>query len=256
MTTYKDILFDLTDGIARLTFNKPPLNILDLNMMNEIAEAVKTASRDKNLKLLVLSANGKAFCAGVSVEDHMGDQVDQMMEVFHRIFTVLGQVEAPTLAVVQGACLGGGLEVAAYCDMILAAEGAKLGQPEIKVGVFPPVAAALFPKIMSPKKAYELVLAGDNITAKEAEALGLVNKVVPDDQLALEAEKFIQRFRSLSAPVLQLTKKALKESLERNFFSALREAELIYLRDLMTLEDAQEGLKAFLEKRKPIWKNR
>lgn len=256
MTTYKDILFDYTDGIARLTFNKPPLNILDINMMKEITAAVKLASRENNLKLLVLMAAGKAFCAGVSIDDHMGDRVDGMLEVFHSIFTALDEVPAPTLAVVQGACLGGGLEVAAYCDMLLAAEGAKLGQPEIKVGVFPPIAAALFPKIMSPKKAFELVLTGDNISSREAESLGLVSKVVSDDQLAAEAEKFIERFRALSAPVLQLTKKALKEGLERNFFGALREAELIYLRDLMALEDAQEGLKAFLEKRKPVWKNR
>jgi cyclohexa-1,5-dienecarbonyl-CoA hydratase len=171
---YKTIIVEEKEMIGRITFNFPPLNVLNIEMMKEINQALKDF-QSKNLKVLILNANGKAFSAGVDVSDHTKEKVNEMIQVFHEIFTNLHKINAPTVALVNGAALGGGCEVATFCDIVIASEKAKFGQPEIMVGVFPPVAAAIFPKLMWSKKALELMLTGQTLRANEAKELGLVS---------------------------------------------------------------------------------
>jgi cyclohexa-1,5-dienecarbonyl-CoA hydratase len=252
---YEKIVVEEKNMIGRITFNVPPLNILNIDMMEEINHALKDF-QNKNLKVLILNANGKAFSAGVDVSDHTKNKVNRMIQIFHNIFTNLHKINAPTVALVNGAALGGGCEVAAFCDIIIASEKSKFGQPEIKVGVFPPVAAAIFPKLIGSKKALELLITGEVISANEAKGLGLVNHVIPVEKFDFEAEKIItEKLACNSAVVLQLTKRAFLEGARKNYSDSIKEIEDIYLNKLMKTNDANEGLSAFLEKRRPVWKN-
>jgi cyclohexa-1,5-dienecarbonyl-CoA hydratase len=192
----------------------------------------------------------------VDVSEHTADMVEEMIEVFHRIFRLLQGLDVPTLAVVGGAALGGGCELALFCDLVIASEKASFGQPEIQVGVFPPVAAVALPGIIGPKKAMELLLTGDRLRAEEAERLGLVNKVVPPDELAAAADELVGKLTKLSAAVLRLTKRAVRVGSVGSFGDGLAAVEEVYLGPLMGTEDAHEGLAAFMEKRAPVWKDK
>jgi cyclohexa-1,5-dienecarbonyl-CoA hydratase len=171
------------------------------------------------------------------------------------MFRLMDGVKVPSLAVVNGSALGGGCELALYCDMVIATERAKFGQPEIQVGVFPPIAALVLPRIMGRKKAMELILTGDTIGAQEALSLGLINKIVPEASLAQEVNGFIEKFTKLSGIILKLTKEAALAGLNDDMDQGLKAIEKIYLDKTMKTHDALEGLKAFLEKRKPTWKD-
>jgi cyclohexa-1,5-dienecarbonyl-CoA hydratase len=255
---FEHILFEVKAGIARLTLNKPPLNVLDIAMMREINTALDELDGDAGVKVLVFDAaeGSKAFSAGVDVTDHTADKVEEMIEVFHGIFRRLDQLELPTVAVVGGAALGGGCELVLFCDMVIASEKATFGQPEIQVGVLPPIAVAALPAIIGPKKAMEMVLIGDRIQAAEAERLGLVNKVVPPEELRAAADEFVGKLAKLSGAVLRLTKRAVRIGSAGSFADGLAAVEELYLGPLMETEDANEGLAAFMEKRSPVWKNR
>lgn len=256
MAEFKNVRVDMHDGVGRLTLNRPPLNVLNIEMMNEISAAIEGMAREMALKVVVIQATGKAFSAGVDVAEHTADRVQDMMAAFGRMFKVLNRMEIPTVALVQGAALGGGCELAVFCDMILASERAKFGQPEIQVGVFPPVAVPIFPRLVGRNRALELMLTGDIITAADAEKIGLVNHVYPLDSFAEDANGFITKLAGLSAPVLRLTKKAVDTCMYLPVMEGMEEADRIYLDELMKTEDAHEGLTAFMEKRKPQWRNR
>jgi cyclohexa-1,5-dienecarbonyl-CoA hydratase len=252
---YKSIIVEEKDMVGKITLNRPPLNILNIEMMQEINRALKDF-RKRKLKVLILNATGKTFSAGVDVSDHTQEKVGEMIRVFHDIFTNLHRISVPTVALVNGAALGGGCEVATFCDMVISSEKSKFGQPEIKVGVLPPVAAAIFPKLIWNKKALELIITGETINADEAKDLGLVNRVLPVENFEAEAEKFvIEKIASNSAVVLQLTKRAFMEGATKNYEMSIKRIEDIYLNKLMKTIDANEGLSAFLEKRQPVWKN-
>lgn len=253
---YKNIIVKKDMHTARIILNRPPVNVLNIEMMKEINQALESFQNDVQLKAVVIASQGKAFSAGVDVSEHTEEKVEEMIHVFHKIFENLNEIDAPTIALVNGAALGGGCEVASFCDLVIASEKAKFGQPEIKVGVFPPIAAIMFPRIMGVKKAFELILTGDTIQAKEAKEIGLVNTVLPVDDFEEESEAIIKRITDLSSAVLQITKKSVYEPLGSNYEDAVKIVEKIYLNQLMKTEDANEGLRAFLEKREPVWKNR
>jgi len=252
---FKHIQTEMKDGVAFLTLNRAPLNVLNIEMMEEINTYLEGLKKEKSLKLLVIQAMGKAFSAGVDVGEHLGDLVYKMIEVFHKIFRLMDQLKVPSVAVVNGSALGGGCELALYCDMVIATERSKFGQPEIQVGVFPPIAALIFPRMIGRKKALELILSGDVISAQEALNLGLVNKIVPEASLAQEVNSFIEKFTKLSGIILKLTKEAALAGLNDDMDKGLKAIEKIYLDKAMKTHDAIEGLKAFLEKRKPTWKD-
>ncbi len=253
---YKNIILKKEMNTARIILNRPPLNVLNIEMMREINQALESLQNDVQLKVVVIAAQGKAFSAGVDVSDHTGEKVREMIHVFHKIFENLNRIDAPTIALVNGAAFGGGCEVASFCDLVIASEKAKFGQPEIKVGVFPPIAAIMFPRMMGLKKAMELILTGETIRANEAKEIGLVNAVLPAESFEEESEAIINKITSLSSIVLQLTKRSVYEPLGSSYKDAIKIIENIYLNQLMMTEDANEGLKAFLEKREPVWKNK
>ncbi len=253
---FKAIEFELRDGVGRIVLNRPPVNVLNIAMMEEIQAALRRAQDAPDTRVIVLSATGRMFSAGVDIAEHTHDLMERMLDAFHGIFRLMADGEVPTLAVVQGHALGGGCELACFCDLVLAAQGAKFGQPEIAVGVFPPVAAALFPHLTGGRQAAELILTGEAIPAEEALRIGLINAVVPADQLAGETQRWLGRLTDKSAPVLRLAKRALRAGMAAGFDQALPTIETIYTRSLMRLEDAAEGLTAFMEKRKPVWKHR
>jgi len=253
--SYQHIETSFQDGLATLTFNRPPVNVLNIAMMEEINSALEGFQGLKDLKLLLFNANGKCFSAGVDVGEHMGDLAPKMIETFHRIFRLMDRISVPTVASVFSSCLGGGCEIAAFCDLVIASEGAKFGQPEIQVGVFPPIAALILPRIIGRKAAMEFILSGKIISAAEAKEIGLINKIVPDNDLESATAQFVKPYLKLSAEVLRLTKKAALVGLSDDLEPPLARIEDVYLNQLMKTADANEGLKAFLEKRKPTWKN-
>ena len=249
------ILVEKKAFIGKITFNNGPLNILNIEMMEQINKTLDKFLEDNSLKVIVFDHLGKAFSAGVDIGEHMGDSVKKMLEVFHGIFKRLNHMKIPTVACVKGAAYGGGCEVAAFCDIVLASEKAKFGNPEIKVGVFPPVSAVIFPSILGEKKAFELILQGEIIDAEEAHRIGLVNQVFSLESYEQDVSTFLERFNKLSAIVLQYSKKAIKLGIS-DFETKLDEVETLYLKELMATTDANEGLQAFIEKRPPQWQNR
>jgi cyclohexa-1,5-dienecarbonyl-CoA hydratase len=253
---YKKIIIEEKDMIGRIILNNPPLNILNIEMMKEINHALKNFQK-RSLKVLIIEANGKAFSAGVDISDHTKEKVDEMIRVFHNIFTNLLKIKVLTISLVNGAALGGGCEVATFCDIVIASDNSKFGQPEISVGVLPPVASAIFPKIIGGKKALELIITGEIISAKKAKDLGLINHMLQVENFKSEAEKFIyEKLTNNSSIVLQLTKRAFIEGATLNYSESIKKIEDIYLNELMNTNDANEGLTAFMEKRKPVWKNK
>lgn len=253
---FKLIGFETAQGVARITLQRPPANVLSLDMMTELNQALESLEYARDVKLIVIRGAGKYFSAGFELQDHLGDRAYLMLEGFRRIFENLAKVDKPTLAVVTGPALGAGSILAGACDMALAAASSRFGHPEIKGGVFNTVAAVLLPRLVGRKKAVEMMLGGAAITAAEAEKIGLVTRAVPDEKLDAEVEALVKRFEDASAPLMQLVRRALVVTRDLPFADAMREAEDVYLNQLMATDDLAEGLTAIMEKRKPVWKNR
>jgi cyclohexa-1,5-dienecarbonyl-CoA hydratase len=255
--SFRNLLYDRIDGVARISINRPPLNILNLETLLELTAALERARNDTSAAVVLITGVGdRAFCAGVDIKDHMPEKVSSTLPAFNKVFYSMESLDKPMVAVVNGVALGGGCELAMGCDMIIASERAQFGQPEIKVGAIPPVAVALLPKLVGYKKAIELVLTGDAITAAEAKQIGLVNKVVPPEKLEEATEELVAKLKENSPMVVKLTRMAFRQSLDLDFKNGLEKVTGIYLNLLMRTEDSVEGLNAFLEKRKPQWKGK
>jgi len=255
MPSPSTITLDITQDIARVTLNRPPLNILTLDIIRELDTVLGEVADKTNLKAVVLAANGKAFCAGVDVADHTPDKVEPMIREFGQLFIRMRTLPMPTIALVQGAALGGGCELAIACDLVIAAESAKFGQPEIKLGVFPPIAAALFPQLIGHQQTARLLFSGETINAAEAVRLGLATYLAADDDLQATLNHLLAQYRNMSATALRLTKRAILYGNDLGV-NALLEIENLYLHDLMDTADAHEGIQAFIEKRQPIWSDK
>jgi len=256
-SAYQHISFSIDDRVGRITFARPPLNVFNIAMMREIASAL-TQCAERELVAIVFDADKscRAFSAGVAVEEHVQETIFQMLDAFHAIFRQLEQVAKPTIALVDGAALGGGCELVAACDIVIASDRSRFGQPEIKLGVFPPVAAVLLPRVIGEKRARELILTGEIIDAAEAGKLGLCNHVVPGAHLESKLLEVLGKLRELSGTSLAYARQSLDLGRGRSIEAALDEQENIYLHELMKTQDANEGVKAFMEKRKPIWRHR
>src|SRR3990167_5603034 len=241
---YKFIQWEMRDGQARLTLNRPPHNGLNAEMLGEIATAFEGLHDHPEIKVVLVQAakESKSFCGGGDLPEYTTQRVFQMLDSFSRVFA---------------ASLGGGCELAAFGDMVIATPKAEFRQPEIKMlGMFPPFATSIFPYIIGPKRAMEMLLTGEPIKAQEALELGLVNKVVPEAELEKTIEALMTNISQHSAPVLAMTKKAIYEGLGMSMTASLKHSHHLFLNELYKLEDSQEGLRAILEKRKPQWKNR
>jgi cyclohexa-1,5-dienecarbonyl-CoA hydratase len=255
--TFQHINFRTEDRVARITFARPPLNVFNIEMMREIGKALGECAQ-RELVAIVFDADKdcRAFSAGVAVEEHVQETIFQMLDAFHSIFRSLEQLGKPTIALVDGAALGGGCELVAACDIVIASDRSRFGQPEIKLGVFPPVAAVLLPLVIGEKRARELILTGEIIDALEAGRLGLCNHVVPGVHLEQKLLEVLAKLRELSGTSVGFARQSLDLGRGRSIDAALNEQENIYLHELMKTQDANEGVKAFMEKRKPVWRNR
>jgi len=247
------ISWQIADGIGRLTLNRPPLNILHIPMLQEMEQVLATAVTEPSLRLLILQAEGKLFSAGVDIADHTAERVGEMIPLFNRVCHMLATFPSPTLAVVQGHALGGGCELAICCDMAITADHAKLGQPEIKLATFAPIAALRLPLLVGYSRAAELLFRGETMTASEAASIGLVNRAVPAEELAGVVEEYVASLQELSAAALRLCKQSLH--LGADPWANLKAVERLYLDELMTTSDVHEGLAAYTDKRAPTWQH-
>jgi cyclohexa-1,5-dienecarbonyl-CoA hydratase len=244
------------EGVGRITLARPPHNILALEAVEALAAALERVGLRPDVKALVLAAEGRAFCAGVAVEDHLGDRARPMLTAFHRVFRALYALPCATVAAVQGPALGGGAELATFCDLVIASESATFGQPEVKVGVFPPIAALHYPSRIGVARTLQLLLSGRALPARDAERIGLIDRVVPAGELAAAVDAALAGLTDKSAAVLRLTKRAVRLGRRDGFEAALSALENLYLDELMRTHDAEEGLQAFLARRPPVWKDR
>jgi cyclohexa-1,5-dienecarbonyl-CoA hydratase len=255
MSGYENFDVTIDEGIATITMNRPPLNVMHNPMMEEFNGLLETILSPDTCSAVVIRATGKAFSAGVDVADHTDEKVGDMIRLFHGIFRKLAATDALTIAAVQGAALGGGCELACFCDIVLASDRAKFGQPEVQIGVFPPVAAAVLPHQVGIKKAIELAAVGATIRADEALRIGLVNQVFAADEFDTRVDAYVDRIRKLSRPVVRMAKQAVVAEVRAQVLQQLDRTEKLYLDKLMALEDAHEGVAAFMEKRLPNWKH-
>ncbi len=256
---FKFIRWELKEGVARLTLNRPPHNYLDAEMLTEMAVAFESLHEHPEIKVALIQAakECKSFCGGVDVPEYTSQRVFQMLDAFRRVLTASLDVGKPVVVAVNGPALGGGCELAAFGDMIIATPKAKFSQPEIKVlGMFPPFATSIFPAIIGPKRAMEMLLTGEPLSAEEAVQLGLINRIVPEAELDKTVDALLAYIAQHSSPVLSIAKKAIYEGMGMGLIEALKHSHNLFLNELYKLEDSQEGLRAILEKRKPQWKNR
>jgi len=255
---FQHIHLETRDNVARLTLNRPPYNVLTMDMMKEMTRAIEGLHEQRAVRAILFQAapESKAFSAGVAVEDSRPEVAFQMLEAFQAVFSAMLETSKPVVTVVNGPAIGGGCELAALGDVIIATPKARFAQPEIRIGVFPPLAAIILPRIIGHKRALEMILTGEPLTAEEALRLGLVNRVVPENQLEQEVAKMLTRITEQSGPVLEMAKRVLYDTIGLPLAQGIRRSVDIYLNQLMDLDDAQEGLRAILEKRKPVWKDK
>jgi len=254
--TYSTIQFHPGPRVASILLNRPPLNIINLEMLDEL-NAAWSEVEDLKAQVAVISGAGeRAFSAGVDVADHAPGKIETMLEKLQRVILRIGKSDCVSIAAIHGHTLGGGAELAMMCDFIIAADNAQIGQPEIGLGCYPPVAVAYLPHAIGFHKASEMVLIGEPVSAVDAERLGIINKVVPRPALTDTVDGYVDKLLTKSSAVLALTKRALREGAGRHFEEALERSHDLYARDLTKTEDMQEGMNAFLEKRPPSWKNR
>jgi len=248
------IITEVLRSVARISLHNPPLNVIDLQMMDELAQAVSDIESRPEISTIVITSHSSAFSAGVDVAAHTPDKVEAMLSKFNTVIRALVSTRKVTIASVHGHCLGGGAELAMVCDLVYTTEDAQWGLPEIKLGCYPPVAVTALAALVGQKHAADLILTGRTISGSEAASIGLANRAVPKDQLEDVVEDALEHLSKLSPAALAITKKAIYAWDSIHFDKGLARAEKIYLDELMTTEDAREGINAFLEKREPQWK--
>jgi cyclohexa-1,5-dienecarbonyl-CoA hydratase len=249
-----NLRIESNERVARVTIDRPPLNVLDIGMIAEIGEALVSLLAQN--EFIVFQGAGGSFSAGADVADHTPERVGRLLGAFHRVFHEMGAGHAVTIAAVEGHCLGGGCELAMCCDFIMATESATFGFPEIKLGCFPPIAMVALPRMMPGHAAFDLILTGRTISAREASAMGMVTRVVADGEVQGAVDGLLAEMKQFSPPVLRLTRRLTRSAGYTEEEKELTAIENMYLEELIRTHDAVEGVKAFLEKRAPVWTGR
>src|SRR4051812_37760395 len=248
------LLLGIDGPVASITLRNPPLNVIDIRMMEEIAQVLAEIEALPRVSVLILTAEGNVFSAGVDVAAHAPDKIEEMLSKFHGVIRSLVATRKVTIASVHGLCLGGGAELAMMCDLVYSDEDAEWAFPEIKLGCYPPVACTALAALVGQKRAAEMILTGRSISGREAAEIGLATRAVPRMQLASVVEAGISQLLHLSPAALAVAKKACYAWDSMHFDKGLARAEKIYFEDLMKTADAQEGIQAFLERRSPKWR--
>jgi cyclohexa-1,5-dienecarbonyl-CoA hydratase len=244
---------DIAAPVARIVMRHPPLNVIDIPLMEELAQSLADIESRPDVSLIVFNGEGKAFSAGVDVAAHAPDRVEEMLAKFHSVIRALVATKKVTIAGVLGPCLGGGAELAMVCDVVYTTDSAQWGFPEIKLGCYPPVACTALAALVGQKRAAELILTGRTISGKEAAEIGLATRAVAESELDAAVEECLGVLRKLSPATLAMAKKASYAWDSMHFDKGLARTERIYLEELMKTEDAHEGIRAFMEKREPRW---
>jgi cyclohexa-1,5-dienecarbonyl-CoA hydratase len=255
MTTDGTIQLRTEARTAWITLDRPPLNVIDIPMMNALSKALYDLAGRCDF-IVFRGAGEKGFSAGAEVRDHTPERIKEMLAAFHGVFRQLWRSGAVTIAGVHGYCLGGGCELATFCDFVIAGESSLFGQPEIRLGCFPPVAMVTFPYLVGPRAALHLILTGRSFSSQEAHHMGLVTRVVEDGAIEQEINALLSELGSLSPLIRRRVRRELWQAIGMDFEKLLDAAADLYLNELMRTEDAVEGIRAFIEKRAPVWKGR
>ncbi len=250
----KSVLYQVAAdrSIHTITLDSAPGNVIDIAMCEQLRPAIAAAAESVDGKVLVVRGAGNNFSFGASVEEHLPDMAPHMLKALGAVIRDLIRFPYPTVAGVQGSCLGGGLELALACGIVIAEDGATLANPEIQLGVIAPAATALF----TGRAAEDLLLTGRSFTAQEARSMGIVNKITANGTLDEAVDAFVrQHFAPRSALSLRVATRAVRGRRVADVEQRLTEAEDLYLEQLLATHDGVEGIKAFIEKRRPVWKN-
>jgi cyclohexa-1,5-dienecarbonyl-CoA hydratase len=249
----KRLALEIAPPVARITLQHPPLNVVDIVMMEQLAQSLAELETHSDVSAILIRGSGKAFSAGVAVAAHTPDNVGSMLQKFHAVIRALVATKKVTIAVVHGHCLGGGAELAMVCDIVYTSSSAEWGFPEIKLGCYPPVACTALAALVGQKHASELILTGRTISGSEAARIALATRAVSDNELTLVADQCLEHLSQLSPAALAMAKKASYAWDSMHFDKGLARSEKIYFEDLMKTVDAHEGVRAFMEKREPKW---
>ncbi len=255
MTTFKYHKLDESDGVARLTLDRPKHNVFNIEMLHEFNQILEQLLANATLKCVVIQGEGRSWCAGVDVGDHKPEVVDDMITTFGRVFELMDQIPMPVIAAVHGACLGGGMELAIACDIVVASDKATFGQPEIKLGFLPPYAAIRLPHLVGPSKAIEVCTTGKIYSAAEGQTMGFISHVAPVETFKEKVDGLVAEIQACSPLIIRLNKQAVKAHLGLGFAAALEAVNNLFLSKLMQTADTREGIASFYEKRRPVWKN-
>jgi cyclohexa-1,5-dienecarbonyl-CoA hydratase len=242
--------------VAKLKLTHPPLNVIDLQMMDELRQAIQTLSENRETCAVVLSGSGRGFSAGVDVAAHTPELVPSMIQKFHGILMTLVKIPQITIAQVHGTCLGGGAELAMMCDFCFTTPDAQWGFPEITLGCYPPLACAALSALVGQKRAAELIFTGCTFSGDDAAAWGIANRAISEAQMEVPVRETVERLAKLSPAALAHAKKAFYGWDSIHLDKGLARAEKIYLEELMQTEDAREGIQAWMEKRQPKWRGK
>jgi cyclohexa-1,5-dienecarbonyl-CoA hydratase len=251
------MLVERRERVILITMDRPPLNVLDMTLLRELDGTLITCAQEVAIDVVVIRGAGqRGFSAGVDIRDHTKDRVPEMLDVVHGVIRRLLALPQVTVALIQGVCLGGGCELASSCDFLLASEDSSFATPEIHVGCYPPVALARFSRLIGYHRAAEMILTGRSYSAQEALAMGLINRMLPNDQLEAGLNVLLDELLGNSGAVLRIAVKGLRELSLKNFPDALQRSEELYCRELLQTRDVEEGVQSFLAKRKPHWTHR
>ncbi|HEY7716885.1 MAG TPA: enoyl-CoA hydratase-related protein [Candidatus Binatia bacterium] len=252
-----NVSYEKKQRFVEVTWDRPPLNVFDIKLLRELDETLSLCAREVSSDVIVLRGAGeRAFSAGVDIRDHTPEKVPEMLEAVHGVIRKLLALPQVTVAAVRGVCLGGGLEIASSCDLVVASEESSFATPEILVGCYPPVALARFAGVIGYARAAEMILTGRRFSAREMQQMGLINRVFAGAEFDRNVQALVDELLGKSGAVLRLTVRGLRELSLQNFVQALRRSEEIYCRELLQTADVAEGVAAFLEKRAPQWRHR
>jgi cyclohexa-1,5-dienecarbonyl-CoA hydratase len=251
------IKVETKERVSRVTLDRPPVNVLDTPLLRELDATLVSCAKESQTDVLVIQGAGqRAFSAGVDIRDHTRENVPEMLDVVHSVIRRLFAVPQVTIATVQGVCLGGGCELATCCDFVLASEDSFFATPEIQVGCYPPVALARFASLIGYHRAAEMILTGRRFSAREALDMGLISRVLPSDQFEAGLDSLLEDLLGKSGAVLRVAVKGLRELSLEGFSAALTKSEQLYRQELLRTHDVEEGIRAFVEKRKARWLHR
>ena len=256
MSSPDRVIVDLKESLARITLDHPPLNVFDFALMDELTAVLQQLEQRREISTVILSGGGRAFSGGVDIAAHTPDKIPTMFQKFHGLILAVTRLTKITIAQVHGICLGGGAELAMVCDMCFTASNAKWGFPEITLGCYPPVASAALAALVGEKRAADLIFTGRTFTGTAAAAWGLAVSAHPADEVATAIRRRLDHLLKLSPAALAHAKKAFYAWDSIHLDKGLARAEKIYTEELMQTDDAREGIQAWLEKRKPVWKGK